>query len=140
MNNHPQILLPETVLAGRISVKHFPASCCRVIDSIFSLVTLFHHLLFLHEQKFGSLDSSLLRLFFEVFPPCSNTLVQYSKEFMGRESKAPLSTKPHGGKVALCLHQSKEKASVSCVPCTLMRYVPAARASCVAHNNQKTSD
>lgn len=76
----------------------------------------------------------LLRLFFERPPPGSNILMQYSKELMGRESKAPLSTKTPWGEIALCLHQSKRKASVSCVPCTLMRYAPAARASCVAHN------
>lgn len=39
-----------------------------------------------------------------------------------------------GAKVALYLHQTKEKASVSCVPCTLIRCVPAARASRVAQN------
>lgn len=39
-----------------------------------------------------------------------------------------------GAKVGLYLQQTKEKASVSCVPCTLIRCVPAARASCVAQN------
>lgn len=58
-NNHPEMLLPETAWAGWISVKHFPASCSRVINSIFSLMTLFQHLLYLEEQKSASLDTSL---------------------------------------------------------------------------------
>lgn len=68
---HPPILFPETVLAGRISVKHFPASCCCVIDSIFSFMTLFHHLLYLVSRNlhYQTLLCILLWLFFKVFSP-----------------------------------------------------------------------
>lgn len=97
-NTHPRTLLSETVFAGGITVvvlldsslvsQHYPTFYC------IRMSRNFHHDFSLYSP------AALLRD--APHPHISSALVQYSKNMMGRESKTPLSTKPHGAKVALC--------------------------------------